>query len=85
LERYVAGSRSGLMCEDDPAFSIGELNAKMDMILEEQRRMRMDLDELKGYKSKLVGMGASASFVFMAVGFLFGDTIRSMAKRIMGG
>lgn len=72
------------MCEDDPVFSIGELNAKMDMILEEQRAMRKDLDELKAYKSKLMGVGASASFVFMCMGFLFGDVIRVWAKKLLG-
>jgi hypothetical protein len=73
------------MCEDEPAFSIGELNAKVDMILEEQRRVRIELEELHAYKSKLMGVGATASFVFMCIGFLFGDTLRSMAKRIIGG
>lgn len=70
--------------DDNPAFSIGELNAKIDMILEEQSRIRRDLEELKAYKSKLMGMGASASFVFMTVGFLFGDFIKGWVKKLVG-
>lgn len=70
--------------DDNPAFSIGELNAKINMILEEQKRMRRDLEELKAYKSKIMGVGASVSFFLMSVGFLFGDFIRGWVKKLVG-
>ena len=71
------------MCEDDPVFSLGELHARLDAIDEKLKGIRDDVDELKEYKSKLVGVGATVSFGFMAVGFLFGDIIRAWVKRLM--
>lgn len=71
-----------VMCEEDPKFAIGELNAKVDMILEELRVVRADVDELKSYKAHLVGIGASASFFLASVGFLFGDILRSWVKKL---
>lgn len=72
------------MCEDDPVFSFGELHARLDAIEKQMEGMKNDLGELKEYKSRLVGVGATISFAFMCVGFLFGDIIRSWVKRLLG-
>ena len=71
------------MCEDDPVFSLGELHARLDAIDEKLKGLHNDVNDLKEYKSKLVGVGATVSFGFMAVGFLFGDIIRSWVKRLV--
>jgi hypothetical protein len=70
------------MCDDDIKFAIGELTAKLESIEKKLDHITTDVDELKSYKAHLVGIGASVSFFLAAIGFMFGDIMRSMIRKM---
>ena len=70
------------MCDDDIKFVIGELSAKLDGIEKKLDTITTDVEELKSYKAHLVGIGASVSFFLAAIGFMFGDMVRSMVRKM---
>lgn len=72
------------MADEDLQFMIGELTAKIDMLGEKLDRLQGDVDQLKVERAHLIGVGAAVSFCIAAVGFLFGDGIRTLVKRALG-
>lgn len=66
-------------------FSLGELYAKIDGLERKVDKIQTDVDSLNAYRANLVGIGASISFFIMAVGFLFGDAVRSVVKKLTAG
>lgn len=63
---------------------LGELTTKIDNISNRVQGIRDDVDSLLTYKSHIVGIGSAVTFGIAAVGFLFGDIIRSFIRKSLG-
>lgn len=63
---------------------LGELHAKVDNLSVRVQAIRDDVDTLMTYKSHIVGIGSAVTFGIAAVGFLFGDIIRSFIRKSLG-
>jgi hypothetical protein len=63
---------------------LGELHAKVDNLSARVQAIRDDVDTLMTYKSHIVGIGSAVTFGIAAVGFLFGDIIRSFIRKSLG-
>jgi hypothetical protein len=74
-----------VMDEDQVKFQLGELTAMVNNLAERIDKMERTVSELNSYKGHLISVGATVSFFLAAVGFLFGDGFRAMAKRLFNG
>lgn len=63
---------------------LGELSTKIENISNRVQAIRDDVDTLMTYKSHIVGIGSAVTFGIAAVGFLFGDIIRSFIRKGLG-
>ena len=64
--------------------NIGEIDANLENVSKRLQSLREDVDSLMSYKSHLLGIGSSVAFGIAAVGFLFGDIIRSFIRKSLG-
>lgn len=63
---------------------LGELSTKIENLGNRVQTIRNDVDTLMTYKSHIVGIGSAVTFGIAAVGFLFGDIIRSFIRKALG-